>query len=66
MKISYIVKKIFCTAKKNNLYKTIDYREGLKTNETLYNIDDNFINYIIGNKLTKNINSNDNYVIQFL
>lgn len=58
-------KKDFLYTKKNNLYKTIDYREGLKTNETLYNIDDNFINYIIGNKLTKNINSNDNYVISF-
>ena len=58
-------KKDFFYSKNNNLYKIIDYKDGLKENETIYNVEDDFIDYIIGNKLAKNINSNDNYAISY-
>jgi len=58
-------KKDFFYTEKGNLYRTIDYKNGLKENETVYNINDDFINYIIRNKLDRNINLHDNYVVIF-
>ena len=57
--------KEFFYSQEVELYKTIDYKNSMKTMETIYNINDYFINYIIDNKFIRNINGHGNYAISF-
>ena len=58
-------KKEFFYSEELNLYKTIDYKNNLKEHKTIYDIDDDFINYIINNKFIRNISGHGNYSISF-
>ena len=49
----------------DELDRIIDYKNEVKIMETMYDIDDDFIHYIIDNKFIRNISGHGNYAINF-
>ena len=58
-------KKQFFYLEESELDRIIDYKNEVKIMETMYDIDDDFIHYIIDNKFIRNISGHGNYAINF-
>ena len=58
-------KRDFFYSDELELYKTIDYKDNLRDMETIYDVNDYFIDYITDNKFIRNIKKKGNYSISF-